>query len=628
MDLTQYNKIREQIDIVKVISNYVKLEKKGKEYVGLCPFHADKNPSMYVSSQKNIFKCFSCGASGDAFSFISKYENITYKEAVKKACELCNIEVPNFLKTPIRTKPHLKEYNAISKLCDFYQFMLFSSIGEKALRYLKNRGLTEDVIKKFKLGYAPIDSKASIKYLREKEKIDVETLTNAGILSSYKDFEDRNQNRIIFPISDLNSDIVGFSARKYDENDLSEAKYINSSESILFKKSNLLYNLNNAISEIKKQKIVYVLEGFMDVIACYRAGIFNAVGLMGTSLSKEHINFFKKYDLEVRLLLDADEPGQIGIQKAIYQLSENKVKNNVVIPYLDVKDTDEAIKKHGQNFVIESLNKLELPILFLLERTIQANQLNSFEQKQSFLESVCNIYNNSLDISKDYILDTLSSRLSIDNLSIKRIFEKNKQVYKTKVNTIQKSNNQQTIPLLSEKDCATKPKKEALVNYFKRYVFKNSSTPVLLKLLISELNIIVRIVKNIDFYNLFVKTGQSFMISQLDNAFYYISDTYLLLTNKVEYLRDEDFIKIIGDISLSLNEDNSTQVKNDKLHILNIMMILKSGKDVLVPCSDNEFKALLTIHLNILYKMELDKKNNYNDKTNATIVDKIIKNKL
>jgi len=620
IDYSLLQEIKSKVNIVDIISNYIKLEKKSNEYVGLCPFHQDNNPSLQVSPSKQIFKCFSCNVSGDVFGFVRKYENISFIDAVKKVCELGHIPLPDSLKTRQKIRKFDYEYKVIEKLTSYYEYMLDTNSGKAAKEYLIKRGLDSDTIKHFHIGYASKDQLASINYLRQKENVSVDILQKLGLVNSINgEFKDRYYDRIIFPISSLNSSIVGFSARKYAIDDNSDAKYINSIDSYIFKKGDLLYNLNNAITEIKRTRVIYIVEGFMDVIACFKAGINNVVGLMGTSLSSQHISFIKSNKLEVRLFLDNDVAGQNGIEKAIYQLSENNIQVNIVKPLDDCKDPDEAIFKHGNKYLLNQLNSILLPTSFLLNKNISEGKLITYQQKEEFLLKIKSIYFNSVDISKKYIIDELSSKLMIDGESIKNIllnYLPNKKVnVDNKVNNI--INNSKSIKLIDESKLKNLDCKTTLKQYIEKHIINNDSrfkNKSVITLVNTEIGILMRLVKSYNFYVAYSKYSDTFAITELDNVKNSLIDFYQNLTTQVYFICENDLINIINNLQLQLEQiDNSDYLYSLLIHSINILLILKCCK-YQINIDDSTIKLickkLVENHIQDKIKLDIEGKDN------------------
>ena len=353
-----------QVDIVEIISHYMKLKKQGNLYGGLCPFHDDhKMGNFYVNKEKQYFKCYACNKSGNAINFVQYRENCSYYEAIVKVCEIANIKDPRLNQYQKKTDidPLLKKtYEILDLIDNFYLVSLnLNSDGKEALTYLHNRGLDDEIINKFKIGYAQKDGENLIKYLYKKGygANDIERcgIANANITP----LKDSNAGRIIFTISDRNNQVVGFSARIFGDM-ISDSKYINTRETIAFKKATILYNFSNAFEESRKVNYCYLLEGFMDVIACYRVGIKSAIGLMGTALTKEQIQLLRYMKCEIRLCLDKDAPGQDNMDKITTLLDEAQIPYRLVSNYQknNGKDADEILKNDGAEGLKAYLNNL------------------------------------------------------------------------------------------------------------------------------------------------------------------------------------------------------------------------------------------------------------------------------
>ncbi len=402
--------ILKQIDIVEIVSHYTKLQKRGRNYTCLCPFHDDKKlGNFYVSQEKQFFKCFSCGTSGNAINFVQKRENITYIEALRKVCEIAGINEPRLLnKQKSGVSLSLQEtYKCLNDITDYYKAGLTSiEEGKDAINYLHSRGLNDEVISYFNIGYAYSNGTRLIEYLQEK-KYSIKTIANTGIVHlNDNPLKDINVNRIIFPIANKNGQIVAFSARVFKG--ASDAKYVNTRETEAFKKSNTLYNFHNVLNEAKKVGYIYVLEGFMDVIACYRVNIKSAVGIMGTALTKEHIQLLRYLNVEIRLCLDLDAPGQDAMVEIIKQFDKEglnyKLVNNLT-SYIG-KDSDEILSKNGDNALITFLNNLISKGEWLLNYYSKKLNLNSLSDRKKLVNQflpVLNETSNPLE-SEDYMV--------------------------------------------------------------------------------------------------------------------------------------------------------------------------------------------------------------------------------
>lgn len=421
-DKSVYEEILDRADIVTVISSYVDVIKKGKSYVSLCPFHNDSNPSMMISKDKKIFKCFVCGTSGNAISFVQQIEKISFKEACKKVAEIIGYDDPR-----LRSNEYVKKVdvsiepiiNCINDLNVYYQYNLQSEEGAPAKRYLVERGLGEELQNKFALGFAPVDGANTIKYLQAKGH-SLKTIENTGITLVNVNSKDNNAGRVIFPICNEDGQVVGFSARKLP-NDPSEAKYVNSPETKLFHKSDILYNLHNAKQACKISNFVYLLEGFMDVFALEKIGISSSLALMGTALSQSHLNTLKKLGVEIRLCLDGDLPGQQATMKAVAALKSKNIPVRIVDNRNDKRDPDEIYKDEGAEGLNKYLNNLIEPFDFIMNFYTNTAKLETNEQKEKVIRNVVDSFIVSLEPRTFEFEDAVAKLSKITNYEEKVI---------------------------------------------------------------------------------------------------------------------------------------------------------------------------------------------------------------
>lgn len=386
--------VLKQVNIVEIVSHYIQLQKRGRNYVALCPFHDDKSlGNFYVSEEKQIFKCFACNKAGNAINFVEYRENISFREALFRVCEISNIVVPELAeqKRAQKVDPVKEEtYKCLKDINNFYVVSLRQSENSaEALEYLKARGLTNDIIDRFNIGLAQKNGENIVKYLTAKN-YSLKTINNAGIINlESQPIRDTNAGRITFGITDRNNNIVGFSARIFGDNH-SDSKYINTRETICFTKSKILYNYYYALQEARKVGYVYVLEGFMDVIAAYRVGIYSAVALMGTALTKEQIQLLRYMKTEVRLCLDLDGPGQSNMERIIKLFDENQIKYQLVNNDVSFKekDSDEILTNHGADALRNFLENLISKGEWLINYYSKAFKLNTLEGRKSLLKKM------------------------------------------------------------------------------------------------------------------------------------------------------------------------------------------------------------------------------------------------
>lgn len=422
--------IRKSVNIVDVISEYIPLEQKGRNYFAVCPFHDDHNPSMSISPEKQIYTCFVCGAHGNVFNFIMDYENIGFVDALKRVALKVGIKLD--INTQVKkTHTSLDSMYEIYDISEkFYQNNLYTETGDEALKYLYDRGFTDEIIKTFKVG---LSTKNALTRMLKNKKFSDELLLKSGI-SSEKDGSvfDTFTNRIMFPLFDIEGRTIGFSGRIYNRTDSS--KYVNSKESDIFKKGNNLYNYHRAKEFCRKSKCVIVVEGFMDVIALYMVGIYNVVAAMGTAITKEQARLISRLSENVILCFDGDEAGNKATKACSKELNDiNIIPKIVRLP--DNLDPDEFIKKYGvlkyQEYLSNAISLIDYNILEL-KKDINFSDSNSVT---NYVKSVVNeLENIDDDITKEIIINRISLETNISVATIKGLFKNKKRVLKKKEN--------------------------------------------------------------------------------------------------------------------------------------------------------------------------------------------------
>ncbi len=376
--------VRSRNDIVDVISGYVSLKKKGSSYFGLCPFHSEKSPSFSVSSQKQMYYCFGCGAGGNVFTFLMEYENFTFQEAVKYLAERAGVELPEDTgyskeaKDRADAKANLLEINKLA--AQFFYVQLRRPQGKTAMEYLVGRQLGEDTMKAFGLGYAGKYGNELYQYLKKKGYSD-EVLKTSGLIG-YDEKQgpfDKFWNRVMFPIMDVNSRVIGFGGRVMGEG---KPKYLNSPETLVFDKSRNLYGLH--IARRTRKSYFLLCEGYMDVISLHQAGFTNAVASLGTAFTFGHANLIKRYVKEVYLTYDSDEAGTKAALRAFPILREVGITAKVIRmePY---KDPDEFIKNLGAEAFEERIKEAKNGFMFGLKVLEKDYDLHSPEGKTGFM---------------------------------------------------------------------------------------------------------------------------------------------------------------------------------------------------------------------------------------------------
>ena len=395
------NEIRSKIDIVDVVSKYVPLTQKGKNFFGVCPFHDDTNPSMSVSREKQIYRCFSCGASGNVFNFIMNYEHISFKEALNLLSTETGIEIKG-LKLSKAEDKNKKFYDIYELSNKYFQNNIQTPLAKAAKEYLFNRKITDEMIKEYGIGLS-LASNSDLTNLLTKKGYDLNTLNLIG-LSSYN--HDLYIDRIMFPLKDLNGRIVGFSGRRYDGQ--KTEKYINTKQTPIFHKGNLLYNYYDAKEWVRQKNQVIVMEGFMAVIRSSTIGIKNAVALMGTAMTHEQANLIKRLSNNIILCFDGDDAGK----KATLINGEEFEKMGLNVKVAELKDgldPDDYILKNGKDEFIALVNSAVTFNDYKIKSMKMGMNLNSEEEIANYINKVL------IEIAK--VKDDIRQELLLKNLA-------------------------------------------------------------------------------------------------------------------------------------------------------------------------------------------------------------------
>lgn len=419
------SEIRRSVDIVDVISEYIPLEQKGRNYFAVCPFHDDHNPSMSISPEKQIYTCFVCGAHGNVFNFIMDYDNVSFYDALKKLADRVGIA----LDIPISNIKNVKSnsddmYNIYDIANKYYQNNLLTKDGVDALDYLNKRGFTDEIIKTFGVGLA---TKNQLTKILKAKKYSDDILISSGISSVSDDrLYDTFSNRIMFPLCDLDGKVVGFSGRIYKTNDSS--KYVNSKESDIFKKGNLLYNYHRAREDCRKKKCVIIVEGFMDVIALHMVGIYNVVASMGTAITKEQAKLLKKLSTNIILCFDGDSAGNKATMACAKELNEIGVSPSVIrLP--DNLDPDEFIKKYGVDKFNDYVQNPKSLLDYRIDEYKRDTNFSNSDDVSRYIKNVVLELSNVEDsIIREIIIKKLSDDTNISVATINGMFKVKKKV--------------------------------------------------------------------------------------------------------------------------------------------------------------------------------------------------------
>lgn len=412
--------VRMKNDIVDVVSGYVKIQKKGSSYFGLCPFHNEKSPSFSVSPSRQMYYCFGCGAGGNVFTFVMEYENYSFPEAIKHLAQKAGVSLPEAeyseeMKKREGKRSRLLEVNKEAAKYFFYQ--LRSDKGEGGYAYLKKRQLSDETIKKFGLGFANVTSNDLVKYLKGKGFED-KLIQEAGLASFDEKYgmHDKFWNRVMFPIQDINHRVIGFGGRVMGD---AKPKYLNSPETMIFDKSRNLYGLNYARTSRKNN--VILCEGYMDVIAMHQAGFTQAVASLGTAFTEGQASLLKRYTEEVILAYDSDGAGTTAALRAIGILKEAGLTGKVLNlePY---KDPDEFIKNMGTEAFEERMKAAENSFFFEIRMLQRDYDLQDPESKTKFYREIAKkLCGFSEEVERDNYIQAVADKYSIGTQNLKKL---------------------------------------------------------------------------------------------------------------------------------------------------------------------------------------------------------------
>lgn len=411
--------LKQSCDMERIVSGYLPLKKKGRYLVGLCPFHSEKSPSFYVYPQNQSFYCFGCGAGGDVITFIRRIENLEYMEAVKLLADRCGLELPmDSDQSDERSmlKKRVLEINRES--ARFFHSCLMSEQGTQAYEYLISRGRDRKTIRHFGLGYAPAGWDGLLNHLRTKGFSDNDMLEANVVTKGKYGPHDRFSNRVIFPIIDLRGNVVAFGGRALDDKG---AKYLNSSDTPVFKKSKTLFALNFA--KTSKRPGLILAEGYMDVIAIHQAGFDNAVATLGTALTEEQARLISQYAERVVLAYDSDGPGQAATKRAMNIFDEVGVKVSV-LSMTGAKDPDEFIKKYGTERFAMLLDNSRNPVEFELSKLRTTHDTAQADGKVGYLKEACKLFAGIRNpVEREVYITQTANELAISPQAIKAQIE-------------------------------------------------------------------------------------------------------------------------------------------------------------------------------------------------------------
>lgn len=424
IDKSIIDEIKSKNDIVDVIGSYISLNDKNK---ALCPFHDDHSPSFSVQKDKQIYKCFSCGESGNVITFVQKYNGITFTEALKMLADRAGIPLNVSTTRKINTK-YEKLYEINDTVNKYFKANLLSNEGIKAIKYLEDRKISKDIINEFNIGLSTSNKLSNIL----SKKYSYDELVKLDICKDINGrYYDTFQDRIIFPIIDENNNVIAFSGRKYTNEDLNNntlPKYSNTKETDIFKKSEVFYNINNAINEIKKKREIVITEGFMDTIRMSSIGYKNVVAIMGTAFTEKHLLKIKKWKCKVILNLDQDDAGVKGTIEAGETLLKNNIDTEVIV-FDDYKDSDEFIKNKGSEaFKIAYDNRVSFIDFKLKYLKRKRNMKDAVEKAKYIKEAVLALNDLDSQILIDLKIKDIAEEFGISESDIRNEIKLNKKM--------------------------------------------------------------------------------------------------------------------------------------------------------------------------------------------------------
>ncbi|KAA8789839.1 DNA primase [Lactobacillus crispatus] len=414
------SEVRSNVNIVDVISQYVSLEKKGKDYIGLCPFHQEKTPSFTVNADKQFFKCFGCGKGGNVFKFLMYKDDLTFPESVERVAEFAHIAMPNGYGHNSGTKlnPLMQMHQ---DAVDFYhRVLLTTKAGERGMQYAQKRELDQEILDHFKIGYAPKADNVLITYLRSKGYQD-DDLAQSGLFVQARDGQlyDRFRDRLMFPLDNENGRTIGFSGRRISD-DKTEAKYMNSPETEIFTKSKVLFHFAEAKKAARGEGHLVLYEGYMDVIAAYKAGVKSGIASMGTSLTDDQIYLLRRITPNIIINYDGDDPGVHAEERAARMFNKDGNFNLGIVVLPEKLDPDEYVKKYGAEKYLEEVKGALTPTDFFLKRLEQKYNLDNDREKIAYLgEALKEIAQVRNPVEQDMYTEKLAKSSGVSIASLK-----------------------------------------------------------------------------------------------------------------------------------------------------------------------------------------------------------------
>ncbi len=569
----EINNIRNQANIVDIISSYMPLTKSGNDYVGVCPFHDDHSPSMHVSTKLNIFKCFVCNAGGNVFTFVQKFENVSYPEAIKIVANKSGINF-NYQTSAYEGKNHLA-FEVMALSLKYYQNNLASQSGLEAKKYLMNRGITQELMNEYQFGLSL--NQDSLLNFFTKRKTDLKTANEVGLLSNDGiNYHDMFIDRIMIPIFDMQGRLAGYTARCYKQDE--KPKYINSKETIIYKKSNILFNYYFAKDSARLEKELIIVEGNMDAISLMAQGIKNVCALMGVVISQNQIDAIKKLNCKVILMLDSDNAGELATIKVGEEMQKNNL-NIAVVRLSGAKDPDEYIRKYGVDKLRDNIKYAKSFVDYQIEQLKANYDLSSIADLTEYIKQVLKSLQNASDLEKEINIAKISKEYNVDP----EIIKKNLNIKKEPVKIIE----QPVKKKMSRYDLAVNELLYAMLTNKDYYLIYQNKLGFLRNKIERDTVALIGsyIKKNND---IDIAGFIDYTINYEDVANYLQK---ILGEKHVENLEENDFYDIVETVSKCIDEEDikelKIQIKNEqdvakKLELIERLTEIKKG------CGNNE----------------------------------------
>ena len=419
--MDQVAQIREKIDIVALISEFIPVKKAGRNFKANCPFHQEKSPSFVISPERQIWHCFGCGKGGDCYSFLMEYERLEFPEALRMLAARAGVTLETSYKDSGVSSKKERMYQVNSLAKEFYHYILTKhKAGKNALKYLEERGITDKMIETFTLGFAPATGSALVRYLLDKKKYTRDDVLDGGLaFLRGVQLTDFFRGRLIFPLIDHRDNVVGFSGRIMTSDNPQAPKYINTKETLVYHKGDHFYGLNITKEAVKRENQVIIVEGEFDVISCFENGVSHVVGVKGTALTESQVNLLSRYASKITFCFDGDRAGQEAIKRSL-SVVEKKGLTPTVIVIPGGKDPDESLKHDAGEFKKAVKNDVGI-YDFLLDKAFSENDVESVEGKKKasdmLLPIIANIKN---EIVKEHYVRKIASKLDTSHESVAR----------------------------------------------------------------------------------------------------------------------------------------------------------------------------------------------------------------